>query len=251
MAHKKNQNMKNIKDSAIQLSIHYYVLSLSEKTSRLYEAFRDNLIDIQNSNFPIESGFDVDSIDKPVEREIQLRKFLEQTDRNFAHYYNQDPLRLVVVGEKRCLNIFEALKTCPHILIGMVEGDYTTTSPHDLGKIVWPVVKETISGANQNALRELASAAKTKKIVSGIEAVGQSAEKGMGAILYVEEDYKVKGSLQEKGSLLVISKHVNIWNVIDDVVDLIIEKVLKMNGEVIFMKNGSLMKFERIALVLD
>ncbi len=107
--------MKNIKDSVIQLSIHYYVLSLSEHTSQLYEAFRDNLIDIQNSNFPIESGIDVNSTDKPVDRDIQLREFLKQTDHNFAHYYEQDPLKLVVVGDKRCLNIIKSLETFQHM----------------------------------------------------------------------------------------------------------------------------------------
>ena len=231
----------------MQRSIHYYVLSLSKQTSRLYEGFRDKLIDIQNTNFPFEISIDTGN---PASKDTQVREFFHQTNQHFAHYYEQDPLRLVVVGEKSNLNIFEALTTHQDILIGIVEGDYTATSPHDLGMIVWPVVKEAIAGVNKNAMRDLETADKVKKVVSGIDDVGQSVETETGSTLYVEEDYHVKGSIRKSDQSLIISKHVNIWEVIDDVVDLIIEKVLKMGGTVIFLNSGSLKKLERIALVL-
>jgi hypothetical protein len=142
------------------------------------------------------------------------------------------------------------MTTHKEVLIGMVEGDYTATSPHDLGMIVWPVVKEAIAGANKNAMLDLATADKVKKVVSGIDAVGQLVETETGSTLYVEEDYHVKGSIRKTDHSLIISKHVNLLEVIDDVVDIIIEKVLKMGGTVIFLNSGSLIKFERIALIL-
>jgi hypothetical protein len=126
----------------------------------------------------------------------------------------------------------------------MVEGDYTSTSSHDLGMIVWPIVKEAIGAVNKNALRDLATAAKVKKIVFGIDAVGQLAETETGSTLFVEEDYHVKGSIHKTDQSLIISKHVNL-------VDIIIEKVLKMGGTVSFLKSGSLIEFERIALILS
>ena len=231
----------------MQRSIHYYVLSLSEQRSRLYEGFRDKLIDIQDNNFPFEIPIDADN---PLSKDTQIRDFLHQTNQHFAHYYEQDPLRLVVLGEKSNLAIFEALTTHQDVLIGMVEGDYTATSSHDLGMIVWPVVKEAIGAANKNALRDLAAADKVKKVVFGIEAVGRLAETETGATLFVEEDYHVKGSIRKTDQSLIISKHVNLLEVIDDVVDIIIEKVLKMGGTVSFLNSGSLIEFERIALIL-
>ena len=231
----------------MQPSIHYYVLSLSEQMTRLYEGFRDKLIDIQNANFPFESSIDADN---PASKDTQLKEFFHQTEQHFAHYYEQDPLRLVVTGEKKNLSIFEALKTYQHIIIGTVEGNYLMTTPHDLGKIVWPVIKEIIAGANKNAMRDLATATRIKKVVSGIEAVRQSVETEAGSTLYVEEDYHVKGSIRRTDHSLIFSKHVDIWEVIDDVVDVIIEKVLKMGGNVIFLNNGLLIKLERIALIL-
>jgi hypothetical protein len=231
----------------MQLSIHYYVLSLSEQTSRLYEGFRDKLIDIRNTNFPFEISIDAAN---PDSKDTQLREFFHQSDQHFTHYYQQDPLRLVVVGEKRNLSIFESLTTHREVIIGTVEGDYTATSVHDLGKIIWPVVKEAIAGTNKNALRDLATAASKHKVVSGIDAVGQLVETETGSTLYVEEDFHVKGSIYKSDHSLIISKHVNLLEVIDDVVDIIIETVLKMGGTVIFLNSGSLTKLERIALIL-
>jgi len=57
----------------MQLSIHYYVLSLSEQTSRLYEGFRDKLIDIRDANFPFEISIDAGS---PASKDSQLRESL-------------------------------------------------------------------------------------------------------------------------------------------------------------------------------
>jgi len=234
----------------MQMSIHYYVLSLSEKKSRLYEGFRDKLIDIQNTNFPFKSSINNKNPVKPASKDAQLREFIRKTDQHFDHYYEQDPLRLVVVGKMKNLAIFESFKTRQNILIGTVEGDYTQTSPHDLGKIVWSLVKEAIAGSNKNAMLDLTAAASEKKIISGIEAVGQSVETEPGSTLYVEEDYHLKGSIHEIGHSLVFSTRVNLLQVIDDVVDLIIEKVLKMGGNVVFLNSGSLTKLKRIALVL-
>jgi hypothetical protein len=236
-----------IRGHTMQLSIHYYVLSISEQKSRLYEGFRDKLIDIQDTNFPFENAT---NDERSVSKDAQERDFFRRTDERFAHYYKQDPLRWVVVGEKRNLNIYKDVTTHQDVLIGMVEGDYTATSPHDLGMIVWPLVKETIAGTNDNAMRDLAKAAKVKRVVSGIKSVGLSLNRESGATLYVEEDYHVKGSIQKTDHSLIFSKHVDLLEVIDDVVDVIIEKVLKMGGTVVFLNSGSLTKHERIALVL-
>ena len=213
--------------------------------SRLYEGFRDKLIDIQDGMFPLE----ISQVGNSVSNNAQLREFFRRTDQHFVHYYQQDPLRLVVVGEKSNLAIFEDLKTRQDLLIGKVEGDYIATSPHDLGKIVWPVVKDAIAGINKNAMGKLAMAVRMKKIVSGIDAVGLAVETEIGPTLYVEEDYHVQGSIRKTDQSLIISKHVDIWQVIDDVVDLIIEKVLRAGGTVIFLNSGSLANLEKIALI--
>jgi hypothetical protein len=230
-------------------SIHYYVLSLSKRASTFCEGFRDKLIDIHDDNFPIVASFEENGFSGPVSDGRSVKDICRQTDSRFSHYFEQDPHRWVAVGEQDILDIFRTVSRHMDSWIGTVEGDYSLTSRHDLGKIVWPVVKEAIAGTDKNALHDLTMAAELKKVVFGIDAVGRSVETKTASVLYVEEDYHMRGSIRKVDHSIVVSKHVNLWEVIDDVVDLIIEKVLKLGGSVVFLKSGSLVKFGRIALV--
>ena len=83
----------------MQLSIHYYVLSLSAQTSRLFEGFRDTLIAIHNARFPFANSYALDESTAPRYSTEQLRDFFKKSDEHLAHYFNQDPLRVILVGE--------------------------------------------------------------------------------------------------------------------------------------------------------
>ncbi len=235
----------------MKLTTHYYVLSLGDRTSRLYEAFRDTLIDIQNKGFPIESSADPSGAVDPGCGDGRVQKFIRTADQHFDHYLRQDPLRLVVVGEKKNLSIFESVTMHRDVLMGNVEGDYSATSPHDLGKVVWPIVKDVMAGAGEKAMHDLEAAESSQNVASGIDAVAHAAGSGTGGTLFVEENYHVKGGIREPDHSLILSKDLDIQEAIDDAVDVIIEKVLEKGGNVIFLATGSLARFQRIALVAD
>ena len=220
----------------MKLSTHYYVLSLSEHTNRLYEAFRDSLIDIQNTWFPLESSM---SPLQPALNDVQLRTLLQTVDHHFAHYYEQDPLGMVLAGTERNQSAFAAVTAYPGVIIGKAEGDHSTTSLSDLGSIVWPIVKGVMASAGKKVERELEAATRAHNVAVGIDAVVQSVDSGVGATLLVEDDYRVKP--QESSSLM---------DDCDNVVDVVIEKLLALGGNVIFVKDDSLSKFQRIALIL-
>jgi len=230
----------------MQKSIHFYVLVLGETTNRLFEGFRNKLIAIHDENFPVVL---FRSTNNSHSMDTSTQDFLQQTHQKFGHYQEQDPLRLVVLGSKSNLRIFRTLMKRQDLLNSMIEGDYTATSPRDLGMIVWPIVKEVIAGANENALSDLAEAVRLNHLIYGIKAVGQSTATETRATLYVEENYHIKGSLHYMDKTAVILKQVDLRTVFDDVVDIVIEKVLKMEGSVIFQPDGSLQKFQKIALI--
>jgi len=220
----------------VKLSTHYYVLSLSEKTNRLYEAFRDNLIDIENTWFPLES---IHGPRHAALNDVQLRTLLQTVDHHFAHYFEQDPLGMIVSGTARNQSAFTAVTAYSKVIIGRIDGDHSTTTPRDLGKIVWPIVKTVMAGAGQKLERELEAASREHNIAVGIDAVVQSVDAGVGATLLVENSYRV----QPQQIATLMDDH-------DNVVDAVIEKVLALGGNVIFAEDGSLGNFERIALIL-
>lgn len=224
-------------------------MSLTERRSKLYEGFRDNLIEIFNTGFPFESKIDELSQAKPSDKERLLRDFSRKTDQHFSRYYEQDPLMLVVVGEKRSLSIFEDVSTHNDIIVGHAVGDFSDTSSSNLGQIAWPIIKKAMAGSEKSAMHNLEANIEKRKIAVGLEDVVQSAVTEKGGILLVEEDYHVKGTIRRSENSLLISKHVDVTEVIDDAVDAIIEEVLANDGNVVFLDSGTLIKFQRIALI--
>jgi hypothetical protein len=220
----------------MKLSTHYYVLSLGDRTNRLYEAFRDTLIDIENTWFPLVSSR---SPSPPDMNDTQLRTFLMRVDHHFGHYYAQDPLGMVLAGNSRSQAMFSSVTEYPGVIIGRTNDDLSTTSLTDVGSIVWPIVKGVMAGAGENLERELEEAIRAHNIAVGIDAVVKSVDSGVGATLLVEEGYRV--ATPESSSLVDDT---------DNVVDLLIDKVLALGGNVIFVDNDLLGKFQRIALIL-
>lgn len=220
-------------ERAVKLSTHYYVLTLSESTNRLYEAFRDNLIDIQNTWFPLKSPT------RPALNDAQLRTLAQTVDDSFAHYYNQDPLGMVLAGTERNRNAFASVTAYPNMIIGKAEGDYSTTSLGDLGRIVWPIVKAVMASAGQKMERDLETAEREHNVAVGIDAVVESVDAGVGTTLLVEDGYRVHPP--ESDALIEDC---------DNIVDVVIDKVLALGGNVIFVEDDSLSRFQQIALIL-
>jgi len=219
-----------------KLSTHYYVLALGERTNRLYEAFRDTLIDIENTWFPLVSSR---SPSQPDLNDAQLRTLLQRVDQHFAHYYAQDPLGLVLTGNMRNQSMFASLTQHAGMIIGRTECEHSATSLTDLGSIVWPIVKGVMASAGLRIERELEAAARTDNIAVGMDAVVQSVDAGVGATLFVEEGYRVSPA-----------PGVSVLDDDDNVVDIVIDKVLALDGNVIFVEDASLAKFQSIALIL-
>lgn len=231
-------------------SIWYYTLLLSETSSRLFEGFRDTLIEIEEGGFPSGAFLKVPHPVEPIRMEHQRKEFYVTLDRSFAHFYDQDPLKLVLVGANGSPSIFRSVSAHEEDILGSIEGSYDATSVHDLGRIVWPVVKEALAGARDNALHELHEAVRARKVASGLDDVWRSVEAGRGGRLLVEEDYHVRGSIARFHPSLVICEEVDVRDVLDDVVDVLIERVLEKEGTVVFLDGGSLTSHQRMVLLL-
>jgi hypothetical protein len=233
----------------MKVSIHYYILLLGENTGRLFEGFRDMLIEIVDGNFPVNGKMYQSYPEESLPTEAHLKLLYKKIETSYSKFWLQDPLKLVLIGEKRNRTIFKSVSTHTKDIIGAVEGDYSNTSKHDLGQIVWPVVREVLSGNREKALQELKEASTVQKVASGIDEVWRSANSEMASALLVEDDYRVKGNILKTNGAHIIYENADIMEVFDDVIDSTIEKVLAMDGTVVFLDNGSLTEHQRIALI--
>jgi hypothetical protein len=123
-------------------------------------------------------------------------------------------------------------------------------SSSDLGKIVWSVVRQGLTGENDRVRDELQTAAESKMIVLGFDTVGQAVQSVDVSTLVVEDDYHTHGSFGETDGALMFSPHVEVSELIDDAVDLIVETVLAKDPNVVLLKSDKRTKFEKVALIV-
>jgi hypothetical protein len=227
-------------------STHYYVLSLSAKSTVLYEAFRDSLIRVENQGFPVKPTINTSKIERHNTRHTLMRT----VDKCFDFYHTRERLGLVVVGDEDLQSAFDSVTTHRTAVVGRVNGDRTGTRARDLGQIVWPVVKEVISGMRERVMHDLDDCSREGCVASGLVAVVAAAGGGVQGTLLVEDDFRVRGSLATGTQPPAISQDVDVRDVNDDAVDAVIEQVLECGGNVVFMPPGTLGDRGRIVLLL-
>lgn len=236
----------------------YWVLVLSEKPTRLFEATRDDLLEIQDGGFPmvhegpggeapLPGGF---GVKRSHIRDEAHRQFFRKVDEALKPFMNGDPLSLAVVGVDRYLAFFDEVSSHKDAIIARVQGSHDKTSAHELGKLVWPAVKEALAEERRKVLEELDKAVGEQKYVSTIGEVWRLAQEGRGRLLLVEEDFHYPAVVDESGMILSPAEDPEAPGVIDDAVDEIIETVLAKQGRVVFVENGQLAEHQRIALIL-
>jgi hypothetical protein len=125
------------------------------------------------------------------------------------------------------------------MIIGHTDGDYAATPLTELGRIVWPIVTGAMSTAGHGVAHTLDAAARTGNLAIGLDAVVHALDAGVGTTLRVEEDYEVA----PRGIAALLED-------CDNVVDRVVDRVLALGGNVMFVNDGSLTAYQRMALVL-
>lgn len=242
---------------ALNRTPRYWVLVLSEKPTRLYEAARDDFVEIKVDGFPLvhegpggaaslPGGF---GIKKSAYRDEYHRKFFRSVDANLRPFLNDDPLPLVIVGVDRYLAFFDEVTKNKSAVIAMLSGSHDKTSPAELAKLVWPLVKDWQAKERQKALQVLSNAVGERRVKSSIDEVWLSAKHGNGILLFVEEAYHHPAVVDQSGLRLLPPDDLAASEQMIDVVDEIIDMVLLGHGQVIFVPQGELVD-QKIALIV-
>lgn len=236
----------------------YWVLALSEKPTRLFEATRENLVEISEGGFPmtherpggeesLPGGF---GVRKSAYRDERHRQFFRDIDAALRPFLLEDPIPLAVVGVDRYLSFYKEVSDHKKAFIATLNGSHDKTSAHELGKLVWPLVKVKLAEERQQVLGELDKAIGERKFASTVGEVWRAAHEGRGRLLLVEEDYHYPARVDKSGAHLTPAEDVTAPDVLDDAVDEIISAVLEKQGKVVFVENGQLKDHDRIALIL-
>ncbi len=243
---------------ALNRTPRYWVLALSEQPTRLFEGTRETLIEVTGNGFPInhtgpggqQAISNKPDINRSAYRDEHHRIFFRQVDAAFKPFMVADPLPLAVVGVDRYLAFFQEVSAYTNEIITTMTGNHDKTAAHELGKLVWPLVKSSLTARRQGYLQELDAAVGAQKYVSTIGEAWRLGHEGRGSLLLVEEDFHYPARVDASGMHLTPADDPSAPDVLDDAVDDLIEIVLAHGGRVAFVDNGALAQHQQVALVL-
>lgn len=243
---------------ALNRTPHYWVLALSEKPTRLYEASGDELTEVTTGGFPmvhegpggelpLPGGF---GVRKSAYRDEHHRKFFRQVDAALKPFLAAEKLPLVVVGVERFLAFFKEVTAHEGAIIATLQGSHDKTSAHELGGLVLPLVDEALREQREARLGQLQKAIGEGRSASAIEDVWRATREGRGLTLFVEEGYHYPACLDDASAALAPADTDGVCDeTLDDAVDVVIDEVLGKGGEVVFVDDGRLAQHQRIALI--
>jgi hypothetical protein len=235
----------------------YHVLVLTEKPTRLFEAWTSVLTEYTAKPFPmIHKGPGGASklpggqgINRSAVRDESHRQFFRKVDEALTSIQKDDHLPVVIVGVERYLAFYQEVTKDPGAIVGMVAGSHDKPNAAALGKLVWPVFKSGSTLRRTRALVRLAEAVSVNRHASGIDQVWRAAFDKRCQILLVETGFAYPADLSPTGDRLLPYTGRGASS-LDDAVDEVIERVIAAGGDVFFYDPGVLDLHQRIAAVL-
>ena len=155
------------------------------------------------------------------------------------------PVPTVVAGVER--SVRRALGSAEVDAIGVVPGNHDRSGWAELHRAAWPLVAEWVEGQQMKALDRLDTARSQRRYAAGVDEVWTMAMEGRLELVVVEDSYAVAARVLDRHLQPV--EQVEDPDVVDDVVDEIIEAVMRHGGGAVIVPDGRLREYDRIAAV--
>ena len=235
----------------------YLVLMISHKECRIFLGNTTDFVRIM-TNTPEDSiAYQIDAPEKIANfsdasamQEVQLKKFLLQVDNSLKIILNAYKLPLFIMGTEKVIGTFKKITKHTGSIIDFIHGNYEKVSLSELLELLKPYKENWKKVIETNIVNKLIEAEGNTKLVSGIRDVWRTASNQKGQLLVLEKNYMYPA--ENNAASEVIYKAIepfNKFSYIKDAVDDVIEKVLENGGDVEFVEEGMLAKYNHIALI--
>lgn len=240
---------------ALKRASNYYVLALSKGKARLIEAASDSVVkEIEEEGFPISDSqlLKFSTMEGANASRVTnlTQEFFNRIDKSVNQIRKDNPLPVIIYSEET--NYHQYLKEAdyPNTILGHVLlKNFDEKAGNIIKDDVWPHISELTVENNRARITELENAISSGKVVTDINEIWRAAQGGRGATIFVEEGFFQ--AVRDEGDKLVPIELEDISSKedIDDIVDEMIEHVLKFGGDVVFIEKGGLKEFNQVALV--
>jgi hypothetical protein len=188
--------------------------------------------------------------DEQKRKEILLNKFLRHTDNALTQLLHTYNLPLFVMGTVKTLGHFKSISHNNSHVIDYIHGSFEDHTEAELSKVMSPYIKNWKSVKQAELMLQIEESKSNRKLSVGIGPVWRSASQKNGRLLVVEKNY-IYPAQHGSDPEVIFGRDESLRNAfyIKDAVDDIIEKVISSGGDVEFVDEGFLEKFEKIVLI--
>lgn len=239
---------------AKHLETHYYVLVLNQQKVRLLHAFNDQLVAEIREGFPIENDqfYSTNSAERSnASRQSHLMaEFFNRVDKVLNKVRKSKPMPVLICSEES--NYHEYLKIADQkqsIYGTCLNSNY----PDDKEQVIitesWEIVKGYVKDKNEARKAELQQAVSQNQFLSDTNEIWQAIQQGKIQTLFIEKG-KFQAARMEGGQIQHISDDLrDAKDVIDDIYDELIRENMNHGGDVVFLNDGELAKFNGFGAV--
>lgn len=175
--------------------------------------------------------------------------YLRAVDKALATHLRSRPSPVVLAGVDRLTGEFRRRSRATTRWAGTIPGSHLTRRLPELADLTRPVLEEYLRSREQESLRLLADTP-ARRTASGLDAAWLAARRERPEMLVVEEDLFRPARLSDDGDQLLAADDPEEPGVLDDVVDEVIEAVLRRGGWVALAAPGALHMHGGIALTV-
>lgn len=230
----------------------YFALVLSRKSARLVEAFADRPVREWEGDFPMDYGTlyttDREERSRAQGSDNLVEEFFNRVDKAFQEAWKARPLPLVLVTDERNIAHFRKVTDQDRIL-ATTQPLHDDEETHRIATHAWAAARPALAERNASRLGELHAAVSGQNFLSDLNDIWQALKEGRGATLFVQRGYFQPARIE--GARIVPMDEVGtpVEGFIDDLIDEMIEMVLALGGDVVFLDRGPLEEFQGVALV--
>lgn len=230
----------------------YYILTISQQKIRLINALNDLvLLEYQDENFPFAntSYFTTDAIKlaQDVFMENQIKEYFNDADKLFKYYQAANKLPIILAGDVKSTSYYQKEMDDDSMVIKYLPGNYDHVPTHEIAKAAYPLLEEYRNEKQKSNLSKIEGGRSGKRLTSDFNEIYTAAIQGNADTLYLSDNFTLKGKIEDEQ--LIIDKTETDNPESEDLTINILEKVQETGGNIIFMQDDLLDKYNGMALL--
>lgn len=237
---------------ARQQNRRYYILTVSRNLIRLLEAFNDKIVnEITNNDFPFENRdyftTDETKLMQDTFEENQYKEYFNDADKMFKKYYNENPLPVILAGDIKTISYYEEQMDRECMVMGKIHGNFDKMPFHEIIKAVTPEVEKYREEKQKEYINQLDIAESGYVLSTDVNEIYKASIEGAAKTLFVGNNFSLHGNIEDDTVSISDNQPGEINK--NDLLSELIRIVADNGGDVIFVEDDRMQKYNGMALV--